>query len=267
SGVSQTIWYAKSIAARAAGTNTVTVTFSGSMPYVDLRAAEYSGVDPVNPIDVTASAAGSSSAARSRAVTTTFANELLFGAGMTFGGFSAATGGATTRIITTPDLDIVQDQVVSAVGTYSATASLYGNAAWVMQMIALRAAGAATTTTSTSTTQPPTTTSTSTSTTSTTRPPTTTTTTSTTTTVPRTTTTPVTTTTTTTTPPAFVQVVAATPQTNQTSVPVTFAGAQTAGNVNLVAIGWNSSSGSVSSVVDSAGNVYQPAAPVQFGSG
>src|SRR5262245_10116433 len=84
---------------------------------------------------------------------------------------------------------------------------------------------------------------------------------------PSTTTTPVTTSTTTTTPPAFVQVAAATPQTNQTSVPVTFAGAQTAGNVNLVAIGWNSSSGSVSSVVDSAGNVYQPAAPVQYGSG
>ena len=140
SGVSQTIWYAKSIAARAAGTNTVTVTFSGSMPYVDLRAAEYSGVDPVNPIDVTASAAGSSSAASSGAVTTTFANELLFGAGITTSGFSAATGGATTRIITTPDEDIVQDRVVSAVGTYSATASLYGNAAWVMQIVALRGA-------------------------------------------------------------------------------------------------------------------------------
>jgi hypothetical protein len=140
SGVSQTIWYAKSIAARAAGTNTVTVTFSGSMPYVDLRAAEYRGVDPVNPIDVTASAAGSSSAASSGAVTTTFANELLFGAGITTGGFSAATGGATTRIITTPDEDIVQDRVVSAVGTYSGTASLVGNAAWVMQLVALRGA-------------------------------------------------------------------------------------------------------------------------------
>src|SRR5262249_13128288 len=83
---------------------------------------------------------------------TTFANELLFGAGITTGGFSAATGGATTRIITTPDLDIVQDQVVSAVGTYSATASLVGNAAWGMQMVALRAAGAPTTTTTTTST-------------------------------------------------------------------------------------------------------------------
>jgi len=69
----------------------------------------------------------------------------LFGAGITTGGFSAATGGATTRIITTPDLDIVQDQVVSAVGSYSATASLSGSAAWVMQLVALRGTSAAST--------------------------------------------------------------------------------------------------------------------------
>ncbi len=141
--LSQTIWYAKNIVATAANANTITVRFSASMPFVDLRAAEYSGVDPINPIDVTASAAGTSNAASSGAVTTTFANEALVGAGTTLGAFLAATGGATTRVITTPDLDIMQDRIVSATGSYSATASLTGASAWVMQIVALRAGSGA----------------------------------------------------------------------------------------------------------------------------
>ena len=68
---------------------------------------------------------------------------VLFGAGMTAGVFSAATGGATTRVITTPDADIMQDQIVSATGSYSATASLNCSAAWVMQVVALRAGSGA----------------------------------------------------------------------------------------------------------------------------
>ena len=47
SGLSQAIYYARNIEAAAAGTNTVTVTFNTSTPYVDIRALEYSGLDPV----------------------------------------------------------------------------------------------------------------------------------------------------------------------------------------------------------------------------
>jgi glucose/arabinose dehydrogenase/chitodextrinase len=140
-GLSQTIWYAKNITASAANVNTITVTFSAALPYVDLRATEYSGLDALNPLDVTASAFGTSAAASSGSVTTTFANEVVFGAGMTQGVFGAATGGATTRVITTPDADIAQDQIVAATGSYSATASL-GTAAWLMQMVAFRAGSA-----------------------------------------------------------------------------------------------------------------------------
>src|SRR4029079_2852430 len=103
SGLSQTIWYAKNIVASAANTNTVTVTFSAALPYVDLRATEYRGLDALNPVDVTASASGRSAGASSGSVTTTFANAVLFGAGMTQGSFTAATGGATTRVITPQD--------------------------------------------------------------------------------------------------------------------------------------------------------------------
>ena len=126
SGVSQAIYYAPNIKAAAAGTNTVTTTFNAATPYVDVRALEYSGLDPVNPFDVGASASGTGTSATSGTVSTTAANALIFGAGMTTGGFSAAGTNFTTRIITTPDADIAEDRIVTAAGPYSATAPLSG---------------------------------------------------------------------------------------------------------------------------------------------
>src|SRR5262249_54334480 len=41
-----------------------------------------------------------------------------------------------------------------------------------------------------------------------------------------------------------------------TSVAVTYTGAQSAGNLNVVIVGWNSTSATVSSVTDTAGNTY-----------
>ena len=68
-------------------------------------------------------------------------------------------------------------------------------------------------------------------------------------------------------PPAFVQVNAATPQTNQSSVAVTYTGAQTAGDTNILAIGWNNATSNITSVTDSAGNTYQLAVPTARGNG
>ena len=56
---------------------------------------------------------------------------------------------------------------------------------------------------------------------------------------------------------AFVQQNYATPQTPQTQVNVTLAGAQTAGNLNVVVVGWGDSTSAVSTVSDFSGNVYQ----------
>ena len=67
--------------------------------------------------------------------------------------------------------------------------------------------------------------------------------------------------------PTFVQVNSATPQTNQSTVRVTYTGAQTAGNTNILAIGWNDATSNISSVTDSAGNTYQVAAPTARGTG
>jgi hypothetical protein len=139
-GISQAIYFAKNIKAAAAGTNTVTVTFNTATPFVDLRATEYSGLDLVNPLDATHSASGTGTVANSGAVTTTANHTLIFGAGMTTGGYASAGTGFTSRIITKPDLDISEDREVTVAGSYNATASLVGSAAWVMQMVAFKAA-------------------------------------------------------------------------------------------------------------------------------
>ena len=49
----------------------MTVTFNTATPYVDIRALEYSGLDPVNPFDVGTSASGTGTSANSGTVTTT----------------------------------------------------------------------------------------------------------------------------------------------------------------------------------------------------
>ena len=54
----------------------------------------------------------------------------------------------------------------------------------------------------------------------------------------------------------YVQGSSATPQTPQTSVPVTFAAAQAAGDLNVVVVGWNDSTATVSTVTDKSGNTY-----------
>ena len=117
----------------------MTVTFNVSTPFIDIRALEYSGLDPVNPFDVGASALGNGTSANSGAVTTSAPGELIFGAGMTGGVFSAAGTNFTNRIITPQDGDIAEDRFVTTTGTYSATASLSGSASWLMQVATFKA--------------------------------------------------------------------------------------------------------------------------------
>jgi len=57
--------------------------------------------------------------------------------------------------------------------------------------------------------------------------------------------------------PTFIQGNAAVPQTAQTTVVVPYQGAQTAGNLNVVIVGWSDTTALVSTVVDTKGNVYQ----------
>jgi hypothetical protein len=135
-GLSQSIYYAKNIVKAAA--NTVKVTFSGSALDVDLRILEYSGLDTSNPLDVTAGASGTSATPSSGSATCTSANELVFGAGMTFKVFTAAGSGFTSRAITYFG-DIVEDETVTTEGAQAATGTLNESTYWVMQMATFKA--------------------------------------------------------------------------------------------------------------------------------
>ena len=140
SAISQAIYYASNIKSATGGSNVVTVQFSGAVPYPDVRVLEYSGLDPANPLDTSASAAGTGANASSGNLTTSAAREMIFGAGTTTGGFSGGTNGLVSRIITPTDGDIAGDKSVSAVGSYAATANQTGgaSASWVMQGVAFR---------------------------------------------------------------------------------------------------------------------------------
>jgi chitodextrinase len=61
---------------------------------------------------------------------------------------------------------------------------------------------------------------------------------------------------------AFVQTRNSVPQTPQGTVTVTYNGAQTAGNLNVVVIGWDDGTSQVANVSDSRGNSYSAAGPI-----
>ncbi len=137
----QSIYYAKNIMAAAAGANAVRITFDRAAAFVDVRIAEYRGLDQAAPLDVTAANTGSSTAADSGAATTRFANELIVGANLVMSHTTGPGAGFTSRVITSPDGDILEDRIVTATGSYSAAAPISPSAQWIMQMVAFKAAG------------------------------------------------------------------------------------------------------------------------------
>jgi len=136
--LTQAIYYARNIAAAAAGANTVTVSFTVAAAYPDIRILEYGGMDSLSPVDVTASATGSTATSSTPAVVTANASDLLLAANTVLTWTTGAGTGWTSRVITSPDGDIAEDRVVSTAGSYSATAPLGGAGAWVMQMVAFK---------------------------------------------------------------------------------------------------------------------------------
>ncbi len=287
SGVhSESIFVAKNVVAAAASANTVTVSFNTAAPYPDVRILSYRGLDTVSPVEAVAGATGTGTALNSGPVTTTNANDLLFGACYVSTHVTAPGTGFTSRVITTPDGDLAEDQVVTAAGTYSATATMAsGN--WVMQLVALKAAGSqAAAATPTFTPAPGTYTSAQTvhlndTTTGATIYYTTDGSTPTTSSAAYNDTNPIQVTVNTTIKAmaaasgfansavvtgtytigtsasiAFVQGNYAVPSTSVSSVPVTFTGAQTAGNTNIVAMGWTDATSTINSVTDTKGNTY-----------
>src|SRR6185295_3815829 len=102
----------------------------------DVRVLEYSGV---NTLDQAIGASGSSATSSTGSVTTTAANELLFAANTVLTWTTGAGTSFSSRIITSPNGDIAEDRIVSAAGSYNATAALGSSGAWVMQLVTFRA--------------------------------------------------------------------------------------------------------------------------------
>jgi uncharacterized membrane protein len=136
--LSQSIYYAKNIVGAAAGTNTVTVTFTSAAAYPDVRVLEYSGADQNSPVDVIAANSGTGTLSNSGSVTTTNPFDLIFGANIVTSYTSGPGTGFRSRLLTSPDGDIAEDAMVTTTGSYSATAPLTSGT-WIMQMVAFRA--------------------------------------------------------------------------------------------------------------------------------
>jgi hypothetical protein len=130
-GVSQSIYYASGIA--GAERNTVLVDFALPVSRADVRAVEYSGFDPMAPLDAVAENSGNGSSATSGTATTAWPSELVVGAGSTTGLFAAAGTSFTLRAITS-DGNLLEDRQVPAAGSYAAGAALPYSVNWVMQV-------------------------------------------------------------------------------------------------------------------------------------
>ena len=137
---SQSIYFASNIAAAAANTNIITVRFNVAAVFPDVRILEYSGLDAVSPLVGSVGASGSSSTSSSGSLAVSTGNFLLVAGNIVATSTRSAGTGFTSRMITNPDGDIVEDRVVTTSGNYSATAPLNGAGYWVMQMVALKAA-------------------------------------------------------------------------------------------------------------------------------
>jgi hypothetical protein len=144
-GGSEVLYYAANIKAAAAGANTATVTFNGgtgnnvkanvgSQLVGGVSIAEYSGIATTNALDVAAGSDGTApltgGTASSGQASTTNANDLLIGgywAGSTAGtagtGYTMRTGG-------------IEDQTVTTVGSYSATAQVSKPGGWWVMLVA-----------------------------------------------------------------------------------------------------------------------------------
>lgn len=135
SGLSQSLYYAKNI---AAGSNTITVTFNQSASFPDMRVTEYAGLDTTAPLDQWVGASGTGTLADSTTELTSVPNELIFGSGTTGAAFTAAGSGFTSRLVNAFG-NIVEDKTVTSTGTYNATATT-SSSNWIMQMATFKVA-------------------------------------------------------------------------------------------------------------------------------
>jgi hypothetical protein len=135
---SQSIYYAANVTAAAPGANVVTVAFAAAVAKAEVRIAEYQGIEPANVVDVFAGAQGTGAQADSGTVTTTFRNDLLFGAVWSSWATATSPEGGLTARLTTPSGTLLEDTTVSTAGPYDVRASIQPPNPWIIQLVAFR---------------------------------------------------------------------------------------------------------------------------------
>jgi hypothetical protein len=125
------LWYAYNITG-GAGAITVKAKLSGNpTSFSQIYISEYSGIATINPLDQSAVAIGNAAAVSSGNKTTTYTNELVYGASIGASGALTVGGGFTTR--SAANQNIIEDKSVVAAGSYATQfTSAGGN--WVAQM-------------------------------------------------------------------------------------------------------------------------------------
>lgn len=116
-----------------AGSYTVTVTLDSTQAN-RVIAHEYSGASTTAPVDAFSGNFGASGAPDSGSDTTTVANTLIAGAGLSGGGTGA---GAGFTLRENADDEISEDKTVASAGSYSAVFTSAGGG-WIAHMVALK---------------------------------------------------------------------------------------------------------------------------------
>jgi hypothetical protein len=135
-------YYAKSI---AGGTTALTLNFSGGSTYLLVAVAEVAGLSSTAPLDQSAyhDSTTATTAWSSAAVTTTAANEYLFSWAATQGGKPTCSKPATGWTLETQTNDsagatvCLLDRIVSATGSYTASATASTSTNYVMNIVTL----------------------------------------------------------------------------------------------------------------------------------
>ncbi len=125
------LWYAYNITGGGTAI-TVTAKLSGApTSFSQIYISEYSGVITTNPLDQNSVAIGNSAAVSSGSKTTTYTNELIYGASIGASGLLSVGTGFNSR--STANSNIIEDKNAAAVGAYNASfTSAGGN--WVAQV-------------------------------------------------------------------------------------------------------------------------------------
>jgi hypothetical protein len=122
------------------GSNTITVATSSAVDFFAISILEYSGIGLLNPLDVTSSVILNglhvSTSASTGFINTTNANDLVIGAFCLFNGPSSSDPDYSVR--SNFYTILVQDKIVSSIGSYTSTAVSLNDSGWIGQIVSFK---------------------------------------------------------------------------------------------------------------------------------